>query len=68
MRKKLFLAGTVLLLNAFSPLGEALAKPEYCTKALAGCNKECEETFSSFNPGRYGCYAGCEIGWALCGW
>ena len=67
MRKKLLLAAMVLALNAFSPLGEALAKPAYCTAALKACNAQCEDTFSAFNVlGRMGCYAGCEIGWALC--
>lgn len=65
--KKLALLGLAFALNVFSPLGDAIAKPEYCYDALAQCNARCEEIYSALNPGRYGCYAGCSIGWALCG-
>jgi hypothetical protein len=66
MKKALAFLLVLASLLAFSPIDEAYAKKQSCNAALGGCNKECENMYSSFNPGRLGCYAGCSIGWAFC--
>jgi len=66
MKKTLSFIFILVTLLSLSPIDNAYAKKQSCYQYLAGCNNRCEDIFSAYNPGRYGCYAGCEIAWALC--
>jgi hypothetical protein len=66
MKKIIALFLVMVTLIAFTPINNAYAKKASCNAALGGCNSQCENIFSAENPGRYGCYAGCEIGWLFC--
>ncbi|MBI3578325.1 MAG: hypothetical protein HY089_02810 [Ignavibacteriales bacterium] len=62
MRKKFALFAVILGLNAFSFVGEALAKPYYCTEAFINCANACGDGLFGA-----GCRVGCWIGYENCG-
>jgi hypothetical protein len=66
MKKTLIFLLVLITLITITPINEAFAKKASCNAALGGCNGQCEKIFSAENPGRFGCYAGCEIGWLFC--
>jgi hypothetical protein len=66
MKKTLAFTVALATLVVLSPINKAYAKKATCNTALGGCNGQCEQIYSAENPGRYGCYAGCEIGWLFC--
>ena len=66
MKKVLAVVLVMITLIAFTPVNSAYAKNASCNVALGGCNGQCGQIFSAENPGLYGCYAGCEIGWLFC--
>jgi len=66
MKKTLAFIFIFVSLLVSSPFDNAHAKQLSCYGYLGGCNNACEDIYSWMNPGRYGCYAGCSIGWALC--
>jgi len=53
-----------LALGVASPGKDILAKPLYCGDALTRCLDACDHGFTLF---RYGCSAGCGIGYLACG-
>lgn len=62
--KKIALFAVILTLNAFSPIGEASAKPYYCTQAYLACVGDCAAIGGVFGAA---CAVGCWIGYENCG-
>ena len=53
-----------LILTVPGPAGTAQAKPLYCGDALRNCLEACDHSNALI---RYGCSAGCGIGYLACG-
>ncbi len=66
MKRKVGLLALAFSLNAFSPLGDAVAKPYSCVEAYNRCLDRCNELYDE-PLGLSGCYLGCSIGYWLCG-